>query len=347
MAALGLRARRWNPWLPSAAVVRNAIRLERLAVEVGDPGLRPLAVARTWRTDPDRVLAGAAASLDAGGLVGRWHQSCGGCRHPMSLHPRLDTVSDAPCPACGARVPVVLARDLELILSAPGARQGVARCPDASWSDRLDARAFLTHQALRQARPADRPRVGAVHQVGAVAVLFTDLVGSTGLYADVGDAAAFRLVMDQFAVLEAVTQRQGGVRIKGIGDALMAAFADPAAAVRAALAFQVTLAADPRTEGLRIRVGVHWGPCLGATVQGVFDVFGGTVNVAARLERQAEDGGVAISQAVLEAPGVQDRLAAEPGLERSGHSVALKGLDGAWEVTRLRHAAWRGASRAA
>ena len=63
-------------------------------------------------------------------------------------------------------------------------------------------------------------------------MLFSDLTGSTALYSEVGDAAAFRLVDDHFDVLRAVVDAHDGVFVKTMGDAVMAAFVD-AAAVRA------------------------------------------------------------------------------------------------------------------
>ena len=67
-----------------------------------------------------------------------------------------------------------------------------------------------------------------------VAILFSDLTGSTALYTALGDAAAFRLVDDHFDVLRASIAAHDGTIVKTMGDAVMAAFRDPVACARAA-----------------------------------------------------------------------------------------------------------------
>ncbi|MBL8705242.1 MAG: adenylate/guanylate cyclase domain-containing protein, partial [Rhodospirillales bacterium] len=102
--------------------------------------------------------------------------------------------------------------------------------------------------------------------IGQVALMFTDLKGSTALYQRIGDASAFHLVREHFAFLtEAVRQHDGAV-VKTIGDAVMASFARPADAVAAALAVQRRVAAFNAGHGLdggaiQIKMGIHCGPC--------------------------------------------------------------------------------------
>ena len=72
-------------------------------------------------------------------------------------------------------------------------------------------------------------------EIGRVALLFSDLKGSTALYDAVGDAAAYRLVRAHFAYLAAIVREHDGAVVKTIGDAVMAAFHDPVQALRAAL----------------------------------------------------------------------------------------------------------------
>ncbi len=151
--------------------------------------------------------------------------------------------------------------------------------------------------------------------VRAVAVLFTDLTGSAAMYPEHGDAAAFRLVHDHFAVLDQVLEQYGGARVKTIGDALMATFLDPADALSAALAMQVdfqrwagelAMAAPPG-----LKVGLHFGPAMAVhTDQAGLDYFGATVNMAARCEGRAHRDQVVWTDAVHRTPGVAQRLAA-------------------------------------
>ena len=60
-------------------------------------------------------------------------------------------------------------------------------------------------------------------------ILFTDLMGSTALYARVGDFAAFDLVRHHFSVLLTAVSAEGGAVVKTIGDAVMATFPAPPA----------------------------------------------------------------------------------------------------------------------
>ena len=85
-------------------------------------------------------------------------------------------------------------------------------------------------------------RPGDEAAVGQVALLFTDLRGSTALYERVGDAAAFNMVREHFAFLAAIVRDHDGAVVKTIGDAVMASFGDPADAVRAALDMQARIA---------------------------------------------------------------------------------------------------------
>jgi class 3 adenylate cyclase len=65
--------------------------------------------------------------------------------------------------------------------------------------------------------------------------LFTDLKGSTELYARVGDLVAYELVRKHFHLLNAIVAAEGGAVVKTIGDAVMATFSTPDRAVAAAL----------------------------------------------------------------------------------------------------------------
>ena len=60
--------------------------------------------------------------------------------------------------------------------------------------------------------------------VGFQVVLFTDLRGSTAMYRRIGDAPAYALVRDHFAVLADAVRAHHGTIVKTIGDAVMACF---------------------------------------------------------------------------------------------------------------------------
>src|SRR5690606_36255651 len=96
-----------------------------------------------------------------------------------------------------------------------------------------------------------------------------------------------------------------------IGDATMAAFSEPIAALRASQAIQRRF--YPRREDLpiRVRISIHRGPCIAVNLNSAIDYFGGTVNVAAKLQACADAGQIAMSTAIADAPGVREFLAAE------------------------------------
>jgi adenylate cyclase len=85
-----------------------------------------------------------------------------------------------------------------------------------------------------------------------LAVVFTDIVGSTNLMKSEGDAGMFELLIRHFASARRFCEKWRGFEIKLIGDAYMVAFRTAAVAVRFAREFQ-TNTGDPR---IKIRVGI-------------------------------------------------------------------------------------------
>ncbi len=174
-------------------------------------------------------------------------------------------------------------------------------------------------------------RPGDEVAIGQVTLMFSDLKGSTALYERIGDAAAYHLVRDHFAFLaEQVREHQGAI-VKTIGDAVMAAFADPADAVKAALAIQHEVAAfnDARRDemgeaGIVIKLGLHKGPCIAVTLNERLDYFGGAVNMAARLQGRSNGGDIVLSQSLMAEPDVRELLA---GRELAEESAVVKGFD--------------------
>lgn len=146
----------------------------------------------------------------------------------------------------------------------------------------------------------DLLRPGVALRVGAVALVFTDLTASTALYAEIGDARAFKLVHDHFDVLAGVVATRGGAIVKTIGDAVMAAFDSELDALTAALAmhrgFDALRADNPDARRTSLKVGAHAGPCYAVTANGVLDYFGQTVNVAARVQSEAGAGELVVAE---------------------------------------------------
>jgi class 3 adenylate cyclase len=126
-----------------------------------------------------------------------------------------------------------------------------------------------------------------------LAVLFADVSGSTRLYETLGDERALETIGRCVAEMRDACSGHAGRVVKTIGDEVMAVFALADHAAQAAAAMQNRIAAQPRTPGhrLTIRVGFHYGPAL----ESDDDVFGDSVNVAARLVGVAHAGQVITS----------------------------------------------------
>lgn len=116
-------------------------------------------------------------------------------------------------------------------------------------------------------------------------VLFVDVVGSTGLYENLGDATAHAHIQEAFYRIRAIVLGARGIVIKSIGDELMCCFASAPDAVRAACDIQTGFrSATGPLPRLSFRIGLHSG-------DGIWkdnDLFGDSVNVAARLVAMAK-----------------------------------------------------------
>jgi adenylate cyclase len=180
----------------------------------------------------------------------------------------------------------------------------------------------------------DLLRPGTPLAVSRVALFFSDLVGSTALYASVGDAAAFRLVADHFDVLRAAIEAEGGVVVKTMGDAVMASFPEEGALVRAAgkalEAFEEFRASTPHGAAVGLKVGGYAGPCYVVRANETLDYFGQTVNVAARLQGLAGAGEHVALASAWDAIGDQGPL-----VELERFTAQVKGVPEALLLVRV------------
>ena len=114
-----------------------------------------------------------------------------------------------------------------------------------------------------------------------IAVLFADVCGSTRLYETLGDTEALAAIGSCLTLIGTACTGHGGRVVKTIGDEAMAVFASADKAAQAAAEMQARISEHPPVGGSRlaIRVGFHVGPAIEAGG----DVFGDSVNVAARM----------------------------------------------------------------
>ncbi len=212
-------------------------------------------------------------------------------------------------------IPTLVARGGDILLEEASGRDGLAIrnesdkplafvVEDRNWAkDALTGERVIAMPAFRRLSPEQLLRPGDNAEIGWIAIMFTDLKGSTELSDALGDAPAYNLVRDHFSFLADRIERNHGFVVKTVGDAVMAAFSRPDHAVCAALAIQDDVASfnsgrGPRRDPIVLKLGLHAGPCIAVTTGDVLDYFGATVNVAARLENQCHGGEVIVSEDV-------------------------------------------------
>ena len=130
-------------------------------------------------------------------------------------------------------------------------------------------------------------------------IMDIDVVGFSTMSAR-DEEHALGLLGARMAAAQALVKHHRGRVFKLTGDGLLAEFASPVEAVRAALEIQEAMRAANDQAGpddqLVLRIGVN----LGDVVESGDDLMGDAVNVAARLESIAKPGGICVSAAVYE-----------------------------------------------
>lgn len=112
-----------------------------------------------------------------------------------------------------------------------------------------------------------------------LAVLFADVSGSTRLYETLGDERALATVGRCIALMREACDAYAGRVVKTTGDGVMAVFTLPDQAAEASTAMHARIAAEPFDARIGLRIGFHYG----AALESEGDIYGDSVNVAARL----------------------------------------------------------------
>jgi class 3 adenylate cyclase len=169
----------------------------------------------------------------------------------------------------------------------------------------------------------EAPATGVELSIAHLALLFSDLTGSTALYERVGDARAFAIVQEHFRdMTDAVAEHRGAV-VKTMGDAVMASFTSPVDAVRASIRMIDRCRERHGALGLGAKLGVAAGPCLAVRANDRLDFFGTTVNMAARLQAKADGGQIVITEELANHPDIYAQIA---GFPRAPLKATLKGI---------------------
>lgn len=164
-----------------------------------------------------------------------------------------------------------------------------------------------------------------------ISILFTDIKGSTELYEKLGDTAAFSLVQRHFDILIQIIEKNSGVVVKTIGDAVMASFINPASAGLAAIEIQRELERMeyliPFGGKIAVKIGLHFGPAIVVNLNNRIDYFGQTVNLTARIQSAANVGEILISEEMRNNEDFRVSLKSEVvGVRKK--ELDLKGIEG-------------------
>ena len=159
--------------------------------------------------------------------------------------------------------------------------------------------------------------------------MFTDLVGYVAL-SQRNEALALELLKEHQELLRPLFTQHHGTEIKTIGDAFLVEFGSAVEAARCAVDIQKALTAYTSVvtpeRRIQVRIGLH----VGDVVYEEGDVLGDGVNIASRIERLAEPGGICLSEDVAH----QVRNKIDGSLEQLGERK-LKGIAEPVTVYRL------------
>lgn len=190
----------------------------------------------------------------------------------------------------------------------------VYRCVAEFLGDEIDEEdAEDTHQAQDDSAP--------------VTILFTDMEGSTALTQRLGDEGAQRLLRRHNAVVRDALLEYNGSEIKHTGDGIMASFRSARRALDCGVAIQRRLAVDAGDDtAFRVRIGIN----SGEPVSDERDLFGTSVQLAARVCEAADPGQVLVSNVVRELVAGKGFLFSDRG------QITLRGFEDPVRLFELR-----------
>ncbi len=162
-------------------------------------------------------------------------------------------------------------------------------------------------------------------------ILFADISGSTSLYETLGDEAAHSIIGECLSMLTITVRLHDGKIVKTMGDGIMCSFNDAADAADTAIAMNQVIdqIADRKTNRHivpDIRIGFHTGPVL----LDENDIFGDTVNVAARMASLAKPRQIATTKPTVDS--LPDFLKEKAGFF---DRTTIKGKGGEFDIYEI------------
>ncbi|MDZ7689977.1 MAG: adenylate/guanylate cyclase domain-containing protein [Balneolaceae bacterium] len=201
------------------------------------------------------------------------------------------------------REPVQISSKAKLLLHNKSNRKQLVILENCSWGSQLLTAANVTSR--QQFRDLFEGEIFPKAEKIAVAnqtLMFTDLIGSTGMYNKEGDQKAVERVIDHFDVLQQAVSEENGAIVKTIGDSVMAVFANPTDAYMAYKRAQQVISSDKQyNNSLKLKAGIHHGSCVAVNLNNRIDYLGSTVNIASRLADFADGDEVVLSRSACKA----------------------------------------------
>lgn len=169
-------------------------------------------------------------------------------------------------------------------------------------------------------------------QTEKLAVLFADICGSTALYVRLGDDLARQLIAKCIALMTGKVIAHQGILIKTIGDEIMCTFPGAETAMHAACAIQTALENEwsDKAHPMHVRIGFHYGDVICESG----DVYGDTVNVAARVASITRASQIMVTLAVVDMlpPDLRDKTHQIFRAEFKGKQEQLDIFQVTWEA---------------
>jgi class 3 adenylate cyclase len=178
--------------------------------------------------------------------------------------------------------------------------------------------------------PEQKLAPGALVSIASMTLVSTAVEDSAALFRAMGDGRAYNAVLEHLRVIEDVVSRCGGALLKTVGARTVAAFDEPASAVEAVIELRRALASTPSCASIAVKIGVHRGTMMAATIGDRLDYFGRNAELAFSLPEELSGPSTLLTQSVADDPSVR-ALLVERSLRRTPRRVRSLGLD-AWGV---------------
>jgi class 3 adenylate cyclase len=178
--------------------------------------------------------------------------------------------------------------------------------------------------------PAPSPSQAAGHgpDAGHRVIMFTDIVGSTEMTTRLGDRLATELIRAHDSIVRRCLAACEGREVKHTGDGIMAAFPDSARGVDCAIRIQREFHRynQEAQEPIRVRIGLD----SGEPIEDSNDLFGTTVQLAARLCAAADGGQILVSESVRGEHGNATLFNAAEQRQLKGFAAPVRVVECVW-----------------